>query len=167
MLLAEELATEPIWVINNGVAHGDSVHTADVWPLVEEALDSLEFISGPPDSQWGGVRAAMGHPEPWTINYMAIGNEDCGKPSYLTNYLLFFGAVRARYPHMRLISNCDMGPDAPTDLWDWHIYTNPTDMFKRRRRVQRQDAPELSLHLCLRVRCDRRRRMGQRGCCRV
>ncbi|KAL4859616.1 Alpha-L-arabinofuranosidase 1 [Chlorella vulgaris] len=132
MLLAEELATEPIWVINNGVAHGDSVRTADVWPLVEEALDSLEFISGPPDSQWGGVRAAMGHPEPWTINYMAIGNEDCGKPSYLTNYLLFFGAIRARYPHMRLISNCDMGPDAPTDLWDWHIYTNPTDMFKRR-----------------------------------
>ena len=40
--------------------------------------------------------------------------QDCGKWMYLQNYLLFFGAVRARYPHMRLISNCDMGQDAPT-----------------------------------------------------
>jgi alpha-N-arabinofuranosidase len=132
-------------------------------------------------SKWGALRAAMGHPEPWAINYMAIGNEvgllllhilegearwglgwagsahwmgraakvqlgtsswseanrrhahlplprprlsvsapyrfvpqDCGKPMYLQNYLLFFGALRARYPHLRLISNCDMGTDAPT-----------------------------------------------------
>jgi hypothetical protein len=46
--------------------------------------------------------------------------QECGtgwiKPSYLTNYLLFFGAVRARYPHMRLISNCDLGPDAPIGM---------------------------------------------------
>lgn len=132
MLLVEELRTEPIWVVNNGVAHGDSIRAADVWPLVEDTLDSLEFISGPPDSKWGAVRAAMGHPEPWEINFMAIGNEDCGKWMYLQNYLQFFGAVRARYPHMRLISNCDMGQDAPTDLWDWHVYTNPQSMFNLR-----------------------------------
>ncbi|KAL4437047.1 hypothetical protein ABPG75_004186 [Micractinium tetrahymenae] len=132
MLLAEELQTEPVWVVNNGVAHMDSVRASDVWPMVEEALDSLEFISGPPDSKWGSLRAAMGHPEPWTINYMAIGNEDCGKWMYLNNYLLFFGAIRARYPHLTLISNCHMGQDAPTDTWDWHIYTNPSDMFNKR-----------------------------------
>eukprot|EP00887_Chlorella_sp_A99_P005257 scaffold1.g5257.t1 len=110
MLLVEELGTEPVWVINNGVAHGDSVRGADVMPLVQDALDSLEFISGPPDSQAC----------------------DCGKPYYLNSYLAFFGAIRARYPHMRLVANCDMGADAPTDLWDWHVYTNPTDMFNRR-----------------------------------
>lgn len=44
-------------------------------PWVQSALDSIEFISGPPDSPWGSVRAAMGHPEPWALNYMAIGNE--------------------------------------------------------------------------------------------
>ncbi|PRW58664.1 Alpha-L-arabinofuranosidase 1 isoform B [Chlorella sorokiniana] len=132
MLLVEELQTEPIWVINNGVAHGDSVRGADIMPWVEEALDSIEFITGPADSKWGSVRAAMGHPEPWNLTWMAIGNEDCGKPFYLNNYLAFFGAIRAKYPHMRLVANCDMGQDAPTDVWDWHIYTNPTDMFNRR-----------------------------------
>ncbi|KAL4424426.1 hypothetical protein ABPG77_006364 [Micractinium sp. CCAP 211/92] len=132
MMLAEELGAEPVWVINNGVAHSDSVHAADVWPMVQEALDSLEFISGPPDSKWGSVRASMGRSEPWSINYMAIGNEDCGRPFYVNNYLLFFGALRARYPHLTLISNCHMGQDAPTDTWDWHIYTNPSDMFNKR-----------------------------------
>ena len=126
--------------------------------MVQDALDSLEFITGPPDSKWGSLRAAMGHPEPWAIQYMAIGNEvralggcvpavgllgptrfprrlrggrggsasmtltgtarplyqDCGKYMYLNNYLAFFGAISARYPHMRLISNCDMGDNAPT-----------------------------------------------------
>ncbi len=40
--------------------------------------------------------------------------QDCGKPYYLQNYLIFFGAISAKYPHMRLIANCDMGQDAPT-----------------------------------------------------
>ena len=45
--------------------------------------------------------------------------QDCGKPYYLENYLIFFGALRAAYPHLRLISNCHMGGNAPTDTWDW------------------------------------------------
>lgn len=132
MLLAEELGAEPVWVINNGVAHGDSVQGSDIWPWVQDALDSIEFITGPPHSRWGSVRAAMGRRRPWTLNYMAIGNEDCGKPMYVNNYLAFFGAISARYPRMRLIANCDMQQDAPTDLWDWHIYTHPQDMFNKR-----------------------------------
>lgn len=48
-------------------------------PLLQDALDSLEFLMGPTDSRWGALRAAMGHPEPWQLNYMAIGNEvGCG-----------------------------------------------------------------------------------------
>ncbi|PSC67243.1 Alpha-L-arabinofuranosidase 1, partial [Micractinium conductrix] len=161
MLMVEELKTEPVWVINNGVAHGDSIAPPNVWPLVQDALDSLEFIMGPPDSKWGKLRADMGREEPWELTYMAIGNEaspallaaalslpallgarrarrvvlplpDCGKPYYLENYLIFFGALRAAYPHLRLISNCHMGGNAPTDTWDWHIYTNPQDMFNKR-----------------------------------
>ena len=58
--------------------------------------------------------------------------QDCGKPWYVENYIAFFAAIRARYPHMRLISNCDMDPHAPTDLWDWHMYTDSQNMFDRR-----------------------------------
>jgi alpha-N-arabinofuranosidase len=47
-------------------------------PFVRDALDSIEFISGPADSTWGSLRAAMGHPEPWNITYMGIGNEVWG-----------------------------------------------------------------------------------------
>jgi len=132
MTLAEELDTEPVWVINNGVAHGDSVPPSEVLPLLQDVLDSIEFITGPANSTWGKYRAEMGREEPWTLNYVAIGNEDCGKPFYIENYNLFYGALHAAYPHMRLISNCDMGNDGPTDIWDWHVYTNPQNMFNLR-----------------------------------
>lgn len=105
---------------------------SDIWPYVQDALDSLEFILGSPDSRWGSVRSSMGREQPWNITYVAIGNEDCGKWMYLNNYLAFFGALRGAHPHLRLISNCDMGRDAPTDIWDWHIYTNPRDLFNKR-----------------------------------
>ncbi len=43
-----------------------------VW---QDALDFIEFVSGPEESEWGGLRAKMGHPKPWELNYFAIGNE--------------------------------------------------------------------------------------------
>ena len=58
--------------------------------------------------------------------------QDCGKPWYVENYIAFFTAIRAQHPHMRLISNCDMGDHAPTDLFDWHLYTDSQNMFDRR-----------------------------------
>lgn len=45
--------------------------------------------------------------------------QDCGKPYYVSNYLAFFHAIKQRYPHMQLIANCNMGDDAPTEMWDW------------------------------------------------
>ena len=58
--------------------------------------------------------------------------QDCGKPWYVENYIAIFAAIRARYPHMRLISNCDMEVHAPTDIFDWHMYTDSQNMFDRR-----------------------------------
>ncbi|DBA71494.1 TPA: aspartate-semialdehyde dehydrogenase-like protein [Trebouxia sp. C0005] len=130
--LAEALDAEPVWVINNGIAHEDSIPAAHIWPLVQDALDLIEFVSGAADSEWGSLRNKMGRSEPWDLNYFAIGNEDCGKPWYVENYIAFFTAIRSKYPHMRLISNCDMDDHAPTDLFDWHMYTDPQNMFDRR-----------------------------------
>lgn len=50
--------------------------------LLQDVLDSIEFARGEPTSKWGSVRAAMGHPAPFELKYMAIGNEDCGKKNY-------------------------------------------------------------------------------------
>ena len=97
-------------MVNNGVSHEDEISPMDIQPYVQDALDSIEFAQGPADSYWGAKRAAMGHPEPFHIDYLAIGNEDCGKAQYAANYAIFYRAFAAAYPDIKLISNCD-----PTD----------------------------------------------------
>lgn len=77
MLLAEELEAEPIYVINNGISHQESIPPSQITPFLKETLDALEFITGPDSSAWGAVRASMGRSEPWSLKYLAIGNEVC------------------------------------------------------------------------------------------
>ncbi|KAI5317021.1 hypothetical protein L3X38_036728 [Prunus dulcis] len=125
--LAEDLGTLPIWVFNNGISHNDEVDTASVLPFVQEALDGLEFARGNPNSTWGSLRAAMGHPEPFDLRYVGIGNEDCGKKNYRGNYLKFYTAIKRAYPDIKIISNCDGSSqklDHPADLFDFHFYTD-------------------------------------------
>lgn len=62
-------------VMNNGLSHAESLDTAHIMPMVQDALDSVAFVTGPADTEWGSVRAAMGHPKPWKLPYFAIGNE--------------------------------------------------------------------------------------------
>ncbi|VAI15796.1 unnamed protein product [Triticum turgidum subsp. durum] len=99
---------------------------------LQDILDSLEFARGSAESTWGSVRAAMGHPEPFPVKYVAIGNEDCGKENYRGNYLKFYNAIREAYPDIQMISNCDgsSGPlDHPADLYDFHVYTGSRALF--------------------------------------
>ncbi|XP_072974850.1 alpha-L-arabinofuranosidase 1-like [Typha angustifolia] len=130
--LAEDLGTAPIWVFNNGISHNDQVDTTSVLPFVKDILDSIEFARGSPDSTWGSVRAAMGHPEPFQLNYVAIGNEDCGKKNYRGNYLKFYYAIKDAYPDIQIISNCDGSSkplDHPADMYDFHVYTSASNLF--------------------------------------
>ncbi|MBA0642853.1 hypothetical protein Goklo_027190, partial [Gossypium klotzschianum] len=116
--LAEDLGALPIWVFNNGTVH--------------EALDGIEFARGDASSTWGAVRAAMGHPEPFDLKYVAIGNEDCGKKNYRGNYLKFYDAIKRTYPDIKIITNCDgssLSLDHPTDLYDFHVYTSANNLF--------------------------------------
>ncbi|XP_021831352.1 alpha-L-arabinofuranosidase 1-like isoform X1 [Prunus avium] len=133
MQLAEDLGTLPIWVFNNGISHTDQVDTSSVLPFVQEALDGLEFARGNPNSTWGSLRAAMGHPEPFDLTYVGIGNEDCGRKNYLGNYLKFYSAIKRAYPDIKIISNCDGSSqklDHPADLFDFHFYADdPKNMF--------------------------------------
>ncbi|XP_008240613.1 PREDICTED: alpha-L-arabinofuranosidase 1-like isoform X2 [Prunus mume] len=125
--LAEDLGTLPIWVFNNGISRNDEVDTSSVLPFVQEALDGLEFARGNPNSTWGSLRAAMGHPEPFDLRYVAIGNEDCEKKNYRGNYLKFYSAIKCTYPDIKIISNCDGSSqklDHPADLFDFHFYAD-------------------------------------------
>ncbi|XP_015888449.3 alpha-L-arabinofuranosidase 1 [Ziziphus jujuba] len=135
--LSEDLGALPVWVFNNGVSHHDEVVSSVVKPFVQEALDGIEFARGPPDSKWGSLRASMGHPEPFDLRYVAIGNEDCGKKNYRGNYLKFYAAIKRDYPDIKIISNCDGSNkplDHPADLYDFHIYTTANDIFSKNHR---------------------------------
>lgn len=123
--------TRNIWVVNNGISHDQSLTDQQLGPYIQDALDSLEFAMGSPSTEWGRLRADMGHPAPFNISYVAIGNEDCGKPNYFDSYLMFYKALNTAYPHITLISNCDphQMPNATTQLWDYHLYPNSEGMI--------------------------------------
>ena len=130
--LAEELGTLPRWAFNNGISHNDQVDTSSILPFMQEALDGIEFARGDLSSTWGAVRAAMGHPEPFHLRYVAIGNEDCGKKNYRGNYLKFNDVIRRAYADIKKISNCDGSShqlDYPTDFYDFHVYTSANNLF--------------------------------------
>ncbi|KAI3676170.1 hypothetical protein L1987_85770 [Smallanthus sonchifolius] len=130
--LAEDLGAAPIWVFNNGISHQESVDPSVIMPFVQEALDGIEFARGGPNSTWGSIRAAMGHPEPFDLKYVAIGNEDCGKKYYRESYLKFYAAIRKAYPDIKMISNCDgsrVKLDHPADMYDFHIYSDARTVF--------------------------------------
>ncbi|KAG5041887.1 hypothetical protein JHK87_005802 [Glycine soja] len=113
-------------------------HYGDVWNYwsddgfgffegLQEALDGIEFARGSPESRWGSLRASMGHPKPFDLRIVAIGNEDCDKFNYKGNYLKFYDAIRRVYPDIQIISNCDGSEnplDHPADLYDFHAFVS-------------------------------------------
>lgn len=130
--LAEDLGALPVWVFNNGISHNDQVDTSSILPFVQEILDGIEFARGDPTSTWGSVRAALGHPEPFDLKYVAIGNEDCWKSKYRGNYLKFYSAIKQAYPDINIISNCDGSSQPlnhPAELYDYHIYSSASAVF--------------------------------------
>ncbi|KAG0473459.1 hypothetical protein HPP92_015316 [Vanilla planifolia] len=130
--LAEDLGASAVWVVNNGVSHNDQVATQNILAFVQDTLESIEFARGSPNSKWGSVRASMGHPEPFELKYVAVGNEDCGKKNYRGNYLKFYNAIKAAYPDIKIITNCDGSSSPlgdPADMYDFHIYTSARNLF--------------------------------------
>jgi len=125
--LAEDLGAEPLFCINAGVAHADNVgyELLDQW--IQDAIDAIEYANGPVTSVWGAARARNGHPEPFGLKYLEIGNENYGSV-YFDNYERIARAVLAKYPDMQLVSNDWAGshPTTPTPaLIDEHYYDNP------------------------------------------
>jgi alpha-N-arabinofuranosidase len=118
--LAEDIGAEPLPILNCGMAC--QFNTAEVVPLdqldpyIQDALDLIEFANGPVDSKWGKIRSQMGHPAPFNMKYLGIGNEQWG-PQYFERFVLFEKAVKAKYKDITLISGT--GPQPDDDLFDF------------------------------------------------
>ncbi len=122
--LCEDLGAEPLFVINCGMAHNEVVPLDQMGPYVQDALDAIEYANGPTNSTWGALRAANGHPAPFNLKYMEIGNEN-GGTAYNDRYALFYDAIKSNYPNMHLVA--DVSPSSrPAEIVDEHYYSDPS-----------------------------------------
>ena len=104
----EDLKVEPVLAVYAGYAL-DGEHIAagkDLEPFVQSALDEVEYVTGGTDTKWGAERARDGHPTPFPLHYIEIGNEDQFDKSntYDARFTQFAKALRARYPQYKLIA---------------------------------------------------------------
>ncbi len=124
--LCEDTGAAPLLVVNCGMSHKENEPLASMKVWVQDALDALEYANGPATSKWGGLRAKNGHPKPFNIRLLEIGNEN-GGPAYNDRYALLYDAVRARYPGVKIVANVWGGTpkSRPFDLIDEHYYNSP------------------------------------------
>lgn len=144
--LCDDLGAAPVPILNCGMAcQFNSGQLADLDaldPYLQDALDLVEFANGPVDSPWGARRAALGHPRPFGMRHLGIGNEQWG-PQYLERYARFAKVLKVKYPELQLIGSAGPGPeddkfqflwprlrDLGTDLIDEHCYA-PAEWFLR------------------------------------
>lgn len=122
-LLAEEIGAEPLPVVSCGLACQFQNETMDAHQPVEEldcyiqdALDLIEFANGDKESKWGRLRAEMGHPEPFGMKYIGVGNEQWG-PEYSERLAPFISAIRKAYPDVLIVGSS--GPNSEGEQFDF------------------------------------------------
>ncbi|BCM93616.1 extracellular exo-alpha-L-arabinofuranosidase [Abditibacteriota bacterium] len=135
----DDLNMEPVLAVYAGYSlRGDHIAPGpELEPFVQDALDEIEFVTGDQSTKWGKVRAQLGHPKPWKLQYVEIGNEDFfdRSGSYDGRFAQFYDAIKAKYPQLQLISTT---MDARTrvksrkpDLIDEHYYADAREMERK------------------------------------
>ena len=138
--MAEDLGAKPLYVVNVGLWHGGKTPVDSIQPWIDETLNALEYANGDINTKYGALRAKNGHPAPYNIEYLEIGNEN-NQPNpayqsdhYYDRFKKFKDAILAKYPNMHLIGNVvawgddnpKWGSDEPVELLDEHYYRNPS-----------------------------------------
>jgi alpha-N-arabinofuranosidase len=139
--LAEDIGAAPLPILNCGMAcqfnTSELAQLSDTKEYIQDALDLIEFANGPVTSSWGKLRAQMGHPAPFHLTMMGVGNEQWGQP-YIDRYKLFSVAIKAKYPEINLVVAAGPAPSGEqfnflwsnwrqlrADLVDEHYYMAP------------------------------------------
>lgn len=122
-LLSEEIGSEPLPVLNVGIAcqyQNDDMHAHiavdSLQPYIQDALDLIEFANGDTSTKWGALRAEMGHPAPFNLKFIGVGNEQWG-PEYVERLEPFIKAIRAKYPDIKIIGSS--GPNSEGKEFDY------------------------------------------------
>jgi len=153
--LCEDIGAQPLPIINCGMAcqfnSGELCPLDKLEPFIQDALDLIEFANGPADSPWGARRAEMGHPEPFHLTMMGVGNEQWG-PQYIERYTRFSKAIKDKYPGFMLVSDAGPSPndarfqylwpklcELHADIVDQHCYDHPDWFFTNTHRYDSYD----------------------------
>ena len=146
-LLSEKIGAEPLPVVSVGLAcqfQNDDIcaHVSpdELQPYIDDALDLIEFANGSTDTKWGKLRAEMGHPAPFNLKLIGVGNEQWGE-LYPVRLEKFIKAIRAKYPEIKIVGSSGPSPDdndgkeftygweqmrrLKADLVDEHFYRSP------------------------------------------
>ena len=122
-LLSEDIGAEPLPVLSCGLAcqyqnDDESAHqpVGELCDYIDDALDLIEFANGDVSTEWGALRAAMGHPEPFGLKFIAIGNEQWGE-TYVEHLEPFVKAIREAYPEIRIVGSS--GPNSEGEQFDY------------------------------------------------
>jgi len=153
--LAEDIGAAPLPILNCGMAC--QFNTAELVPLdqidpyVQDAIDLIEFANGNVNSQWGKVRANMGHPDPFNLKMLGVGNENWG-PQYIERLQVFQKAIKEKYPYIKLVTSSGTDPNGDrfdflngelrkmkADIIDEHFYRRPEWFFENASRYDNYD----------------------------
>ena len=139
--LSEDIGAEPLPILNCGMAcqfnTGELVPLEQIDHYIQDAIDLIEFANAPADTDWGRRRAAMGHPAPFNLKMIGVGNEQWG-PQYVERYEIFARVLKQKYPNVALVTSAGPAPDGDrfdflwakmrelkADLIDEHYYMAP------------------------------------------
>lgn len=153
--LSEDIGAEPLPILNCGMAcqynSGEVVAMDQLDPYVQDALDLIEFANGDVTTKWGKLRADMGHPAPFNLKYLGIGNEQWDE-QYIERYKEFHKILKQKYPQIQLVSSVGPSPDGArfdyawkelrtlnADIVDEHYYAAPEWFFKNIARYDNYD----------------------------
>jgi alpha-N-arabinofuranosidase len=138
----EDLHIQTVLAVYAGYSlKGDHIHPGPaLTPFVEDALDEIEFATGDTSTKWGAVRAKLGHPAPFPVQYVEIGNEDefDRSGSYEGRYAQFYKAIKAKYPQLELIATAPLKRMKP-DVLDDHYYKRADQFFEDVRHYDNAD----------------------------
>lgn len=132
----EDIGAKAMFVCNVGLGcqyrMGDASPENKIAYYLDDCMDAIEYAIGDVTTEWGAKRAEQGHPTPFPLQYVEIGNENWGD-EYDKRFDIFYTAIKEKYPELTLISNHGLGGTgkiAKTDMIDPHWYVNPEFFFQ-------------------------------------
>jgi len=140
-MTAEDIGASPLPILNCGMAcefnTGEVVAMDQLDPYVQDALDLVEFANGDATTKWGKLRSELGHPKPFNLKMLGIGNEQWG-PQYVERWKVFTKAIKDKYPEIKIVSAVGPSPEGKefdllnktfrrlgADILDEHYYAAP------------------------------------------